>query len=361
MPMDAGRDGRTRSTCSSSVSALGLAQDARARSAGRRGVLIARAGRRGRRRAPGLDEGQPGRGGPRSRRRQGDRHRPAIRRRRRPPRAGVTVAGRPRPGRPARWPPERAASLPGAERARRLVRSFRRALAGELVLPAIHLSSWSTALRDGREASVACRLDFLTARELEILRARRRQLDRRDRAAPRHQPDDRPEPREEHPGQARRPLEGRGRPLAWRVGLGIASPAAPDPPGVAFRTWSTRAGPRGWSSPEHPVVRRVVRLACEASPASRSSARPTRRRRAGAVCDDLRPTWVLDLALPDGPSDPRPERRRLRGRRGRALRSDRRRGSVLEALRLGRGGYLVKPAALRRVGERSGGCSPASA
>jgi DNA-binding NarL/FixJ family response regulator len=51
-----------------------------------------------------------------------------------------------------------------------LVSVFHRALAGELVLPAIHLSSLVDRLRDVREASAASRLDFLTGRELEILR-----------------------------------------------------------------------------------------------------------------------------------------------------------------------------------------------
>lgn len=52
-----------------------------------------------------------------------------------------------------------------------LVSVFRRALAGELILPAIHLSNLVDRLRDGREASTVCKLDFLTTRELEILRA----------------------------------------------------------------------------------------------------------------------------------------------------------------------------------------------
>ncbi len=52
-----------------------------------------------------------------------------------------------------------------------LVSVFRRALAGELILPAIHLSNLVDRLRDGREASAVCALDFLTTRELEILRA----------------------------------------------------------------------------------------------------------------------------------------------------------------------------------------------
>jgi DNA-binding NarL/FixJ family response regulator len=52
-----------------------------------------------------------------------------------------------------------------------LASAFRRALAGELVLPAIHLSNLVDRLRDGREASAAGRLDFLTVREIEILRA----------------------------------------------------------------------------------------------------------------------------------------------------------------------------------------------
>ena len=50
-----------------------------------------------------------------------------------------------------------------------LLSSFRRALAGELVLPAIHLSSLVDRLRGGRDASAAGRLDFLTGREREIL------------------------------------------------------------------------------------------------------------------------------------------------------------------------------------------------
>ncbi len=51
-----------------------------------------------------------------------------------------------------------------------LMTSFRRALAGELVLPAVHLSNLVDRLRGGREASAASRLDFLTGREREILR-----------------------------------------------------------------------------------------------------------------------------------------------------------------------------------------------
>lgn len=51
-----------------------------------------------------------------------------------------------------------------------LLVSFRRALAGELVLPAIHLTSLVERLRVGRDATAAGRLDFLTGREREILR-----------------------------------------------------------------------------------------------------------------------------------------------------------------------------------------------
>jgi two-component system, NarL family, nitrate/nitrite response regulator NarL len=58
-------------------------------------------------------------------------------------------------------------SEPGGES---LVASFRRALAGELVLPAVHLSNLVDRLRGGREASIAGRIDFLTGREREILR-----------------------------------------------------------------------------------------------------------------------------------------------------------------------------------------------
>jgi len=52
-----------------------------------------------------------------------------------------------------------------------LVSVFRRALAGELILPAVHLSNLVDRLRDGRESSTIRTLDFLTTRELEILRA----------------------------------------------------------------------------------------------------------------------------------------------------------------------------------------------
>jgi DNA-binding NarL/FixJ family response regulator len=52
-----------------------------------------------------------------------------------------------------------------------LVSVFRRALAGELILPAIHLSNLVDRLRDGREATAVRSLDYLTTRELEILRA----------------------------------------------------------------------------------------------------------------------------------------------------------------------------------------------
>jgi two-component system nitrate/nitrite response regulator NarL len=52
-----------------------------------------------------------------------------------------------------------------------LVSVFRRALAGELILPAIHLSDLVDRLRDGRETATVCTLEYLTTRELEILRA----------------------------------------------------------------------------------------------------------------------------------------------------------------------------------------------
>jgi DNA-binding NarL/FixJ family response regulator len=52
-----------------------------------------------------------------------------------------------------------------------MLSAFRRALAGELVLPAVHLSSLVDRLRGNKEASAASRLDFLTGREVEILRA----------------------------------------------------------------------------------------------------------------------------------------------------------------------------------------------
>jgi two-component system nitrate/nitrite response regulator NarL len=52
-----------------------------------------------------------------------------------------------------------------------MLSAFRRALAGELVLPAVHLPSLVDRLRGSRDASAADRLDFLTSREIEILRA----------------------------------------------------------------------------------------------------------------------------------------------------------------------------------------------
>jgi two-component system nitrate/nitrite response regulator NarL len=52
-----------------------------------------------------------------------------------------------------------------------MLSAFRRALAGELVLPAVHLPSLVDRLRGNRDASAADRLDFLTSREIEILRA----------------------------------------------------------------------------------------------------------------------------------------------------------------------------------------------
>jgi two-component system nitrate/nitrite response regulator NarL len=52
-----------------------------------------------------------------------------------------------------------------------MLSAFRRALAGELVLPAVHLSSLVDRLRGSKEASAAGRLGCLTGREIEILRA----------------------------------------------------------------------------------------------------------------------------------------------------------------------------------------------
>lgn len=52
-----------------------------------------------------------------------------------------------------------------------MLSAFRRALAGELVLPAVHLSSLVDRLRGSKEASAAGRLECLTGREIEILRA----------------------------------------------------------------------------------------------------------------------------------------------------------------------------------------------
>ena len=52
-----------------------------------------------------------------------------------------------------------------------LISAFRRALAGELVLPAAHLPDLVDRLRDGAGGSAAGRLASLTARETEILQA----------------------------------------------------------------------------------------------------------------------------------------------------------------------------------------------
>jgi len=52
-----------------------------------------------------------------------------------------------------------------------MLSAFRRALAGELVLPAIHLPSLVDRLRGSKEASAAGRLECLTGREIEILKA----------------------------------------------------------------------------------------------------------------------------------------------------------------------------------------------
>jgi len=52
-----------------------------------------------------------------------------------------------------------------------MLSAFRRALAGELVLPAVHLPSMVDRLRGSKEASAAGRLECLTGREIEILRA----------------------------------------------------------------------------------------------------------------------------------------------------------------------------------------------
>lgn len=52
-----------------------------------------------------------------------------------------------------------------------LISAFRRALAGELVLPAVHLPGLVDRLRDGPEDPGAARLGSLTGREIEILRA----------------------------------------------------------------------------------------------------------------------------------------------------------------------------------------------
>jgi len=103
----------------------------------------------------------------------------------------------------------------------------------------------------------------------------------------------------------------------------------------------------------HPVVRRAVRLSCEALPGLEVVGEADSGSAVLAVCDELRPdVAVLDIALPDGLDA-------IRGLNDRQLvdivvvLTDRTDGaSVMEALRLGVEGYLVKSSALPSVGRQ---------
>ena len=112
---------------------------------------------------------------------------------------------------------------PGGES---LVSMFRRALAGELILPAIHLSNLVDRLRDGRESSTVCKLEFLTtARAGDSSCAGRRRVDRGDLAASAgDSPDDGAEPCEEHPRQAGCALQGRSGHAGVALRAGMCDP-----------------------------------------------------------------------------------------------------------------------------------------
>jgi len=103
----------------------------------------------------------------------------------------------------------------------------------------------------------------------------------------------------------------------------------------------------------HPVVRRAVRLSCEALPGLEVVGEADSGSAMLAICDELRPdVAVLDIALPDGIDA-------IRALNDRQLvdivvvLTDRTDGaSVIEALRLGVEGYLVKSSALPSVGRQ---------
>ncbi len=103
----------------------------------------------------------------------------------------------------------------------------------------------------------------------------------------------------------------------------------------------------------HPVVRRAVRLSCDALPGLEVVGEADTGFDVLAVCEELRPdVAVLDIALPDGVEA-------IRGLNDRQLvdivvvLTDRTDGaSVMEALRLGVEGYLVKSSALPTVGRQ---------
>jgi DNA-binding NarL/FixJ family response regulator len=103
----------------------------------------------------------------------------------------------------------------------------------------------------------------------------------------------------------------------------------------------------------HPVVRRAVRMSCDALPGLEVVGEADTGSAVLAVCRQLRPdVAILDIALPDGLDA-------IRGLNDRQLvdivvvLTDRTDGpSVMEALRLGVEGYLVKSSALPTVGRQ---------
>jgi DNA-binding NarL/FixJ family response regulator len=103
----------------------------------------------------------------------------------------------------------------------------------------------------------------------------------------------------------------------------------------------------------HPVVRRAVRLSCDTLPGLEVVGEADTGSGVLAVCEELRPdVAVLDIALPGGMDA-------IRGLNDRQLvdivvvLTDRTDGaSVMEALRLGVEGYLVKSSALPTVGRQ---------
>ncbi|MGZ5214315.1 MAG: LuxR C-terminal-related transcriptional regulator [Actinomycetota bacterium] len=103
----------------------------------------------------------------------------------------------------------------------------------------------------------------------------------------------------------------------------------------------------------HPVVRRAVRMSCDALPGLEVVGEADTGSAVLAVCEELRPdVAVLDIAMPGGSEA-------IRGLHDRRLvnivvvLTDRTDGaSVMEALRLGVEGYLVKSSALHTVGRQ---------
>ena len=102
--------------------------------------------------------------------------------------------------------------LPAGAR-RILVEVFRRALAGEFVLPAEDLSLLVDRITSPRPAIQGARTAWRRSPPASERSSSCSRRARPPRTSPgvRYQPAHRAEPREEHPGQARRPLEGRGR------------------------------------------------------------------------------------------------------------------------------------------------------